>query len=208
MKNLLSLVLIGLVLVGCAPGSPAGEAAQPLAATRTPSGNPANSASGGGTDSQGTAAPGTSSRSLPLSVTVRPPSIPLEPVQGTPAPFPNAGWQTFTGAALGVAVDYPSDWSVAERSDGVAFTSPQGNTILLQATRAGEEKPADMQCASLMNAYAQIVDTCFDSASNRYSASLDLSSSGASTQRVTLSTLTKAALDVYKGMLNSLRPAR
>ncbi len=193
MKTLPILILIGLAAAGCSP-APAATGAAP--------GNPALSAV--------IPAPSTgvtSSGLGPLIVTVRPPSVPIEPVQGSEVPpgaVPPQGWRAYTSSALGVTVDVPSAWSATEEAGGVTFTSPQGVTILLNAAGSGDGG----QCTLLANAYGQNLQTCFDPALNRYSATLEVTRGDGTTQPVTLSTLGQDALDVYRGMLNLLRPAQ
>jgi hypothetical protein len=149
---------------------------------------------------------------------VHPPAIPIEPIQGgqlppgvTPPSPALKGWQTFTSAGLGVAVDYPPDWSVAEQADGATFTSPQGMTIQLQLVNAGagdaDNSTGNQECTPLINAYGLSLEACGDSASHRYSAQIHLIRADGSTEQLRLSTSTQDTLDVYKAMLNTLRPA-
>ncbi len=211
MKSYLTLVLIGLAMTGCLPVPRAGVATQPAAATGTPSANLAS-----GTAAQTAATPAASSQSLPLSVTVRPPAVLFGPPQGTPVPgiptptpFMPAGWRTFTSSSLGVSVDYPADWAAAGQTDGATFTSAQGGTIQLQAGQAGvQQNSGKLECTTLINTYGQSGNVCVDAGSQRYSASFVLKSNSGSNQLVTLSTTGTAALEVYKSMLNTVRPAQ
>lgn len=135
----------------------------------------------------------------PLAVTVRPPLLPV-----TTAVGPVAGWQTFSDAALQVAVDYPPDWSVLRQADGVLFSSPQGDeTVLLQADQASEITPAAGQdCANVTNAYGQPAAVCFEAATFRYSAVFPETGAG----RLRLSTVSRERPAVYYQMFDSLRP--
>jgi hypothetical protein len=211
MKRLLTLVLIGLAVTGCSPVSQTGAATRPAVVTGTPSANLAS-----GNASLTATTQGASSQSLPLSVTVRPPAVPIGPVPGTPVPgiltpmpVTLPGWQTFTSPSLGVAVDYPADWAAAGQTDGATFTSAQGGTIQLQAGQAGvKQNSGKLECTTLINTYGQSGNVCVDAGSQRYSASFVLKSNSGSNQLVTLSTTGTAALEVYKSMLNTVRPAQ
>ena len=195
MKNLLAFLMICLTLAGCSPAPHADPPAKEAVAE------------------------GPSSLSRSLAVTVRPPAIPIGPVQGnpafpvsTPTPFFLKGWQTFSSSNLGVAIDYPPDWSVTEQADGAIFTSPQGAQILLQSTpvnNAGNGiNNSNGQCTNLINSYGLTAEICFDTASKVYSAEFNIKSAGDSTQLLTLSTSNHEALETYKEMLNSLRLAQ
>ncbi len=201
MKYLPILMLLGIILAGCSPASNQGSAA-----SGTSSGNP-------GIASIATTQP--SALSVPMAVTAGPPFIPVGPIQGnpglpipTPTPFTIKGWQTFTSSQIGVAVDFPSDWSVTEQTDGATFASPQGAQILLTSnpgsgdTNGGNQ--SGQQCTTLVNSYNVHVDACFDPAWQLYSAEFKTKSSGGPAQYATLSTKDDQALDVYKEMLNTL----
>jgi len=189
MKNLAFPILAGLIIAGCGSASPAN--------VNSPT------------------ADGAASAPRPLSVTAGPPGIPIGPIQGNPlfpgeTPTPVEGWRTFNDAALAVAVDYPGDWSVTERSTEAVFTSPQGATITLQDISAGqgqnEAAAGGGQCSTLNN-YGLSVNACTDAAADRYSATYRIKSADGTTRILVLSTLGRQALDVYKGMLGSLRSA-
>jgi hypothetical protein len=137
--------------------------------------------------------------------------IPIGPVQGTPEfPVPTLGplqgWKTFTSAALGVAVDYPMDWAVTENNPGVSFTSPQGSTILLKVGNSNSSSSTTGQdCTTLINAYGQTGEICFDAAAFRYSAVFK-KPAGESTTWLTLSVMSREQPDVFLQMVDSLRP--
>jgi hypothetical protein len=161
----------------------------------------------------------TISSSTTVVIRVNPTPILLVPIQGntvapaaTPIPLSREGWQTFTSATLGVAVDYPADWSVAEESDGATFTSPQGTTILLKAGGAGadsnEFKIGNRRCTARTNANNLTADVCVDTAPYSYSATFTLESVDGSVQRLTLTTTTRQTASVFEGMFNSVRPAK
>jgi hypothetical protein len=210
MKILLMIVLVGLAAAGCAPAPQAAGNRNDASANGTASGNPALSAADATATAVG-AANGSNPASQPLAVTVRPPVIQLGPggtpgfPGSTPLPLSPEGWLTFTSPALGAAVDYPPDWTAAEGTDGAAFTSPDGARILLQVAEAN---PPAQDCTALVNLSGLTANVCVDSTAGRYSATFAMKPAEGSAQAVTLSTTDQAALDVYKSMINSLRPAQ
>jgi hypothetical protein len=155
--------------------------------------------------------------SAPLAVTVRPPAIFFGPVQSTPpgfvvstsTPIAHEGWETFSSPALGIAVDYPSDWSVSQQTDRVTFTSPQGSVILLQIVTVNgnndQVTDGNQDCTTLINSYGLTADVCSDITTSTYSAKFKLESTDGSTRWLTLSTINHEALDTYKVMLSSAR---
>jgi len=206
MKNLLTFLLIGFAVAACAPVPPQGGVGK----SGTTQEIPLKTQEESGAANNGPAV-GSLPESLPLVVTVRPPLVPIEPVQGSqpppgsiPLPPSNNSWRTFTSTHLGISVDYPPDWSATEQPAGVSFTSPQGLTVLLQVLSAGgggDGNPAgNAQCTLLVNTYGLTVNACGDTASDHYFAGFHI-------QRADGSTASREALDVYKAMLNSLRPA-
>jgi hypothetical protein len=202
MRYLLTLILLGIMLAGCSSVSNKENATK--------------DASAGNRGIMSIATDNPSALSMPMAVTVRPPAIPIGPIKSnpafpvpTPTPFSIKGWQTFTSSNFRIAVDYPSDWSVTEQADGATFTSPQGARILLQSTQVNSDADGNnnssQQCVTIITSYGLSVNTCFDPTSDIYSAEFKIRSAGDSIQLVTLSTKDKQALDVYKGMLNTLR---
>jgi hypothetical protein len=162
----------------------------------------------------------TNSSSTTVVIRVNPTPILLVPIQGntvaptaTPIPLSREGWQTFTSATLGVTVDYPSDWSVTEESDGATFTSPQGTTILLSKAVGANRDNNEMRignryCTSRTNTNNLTADVCIDTASYSYSATFTLKSVDGSVQRLTLTMTTRQTASVFEGMFNSIRPAK
>jgi hypothetical protein len=156
---------------------------------------------------------GTTSGSAPLVVTVRPPSIYLgpgtPPANSAPTPLPNLpqGWQTFTSPSLGVSLEYPADWFVDQQANGITFRSPQGMTIFLQLDSVNNDQMTDknQDCTTLINTYGLSSKVCVDASAATYGASFDLMGTDGTIRRIVLSTQDKQALDVYQGMLNSLR---
>jgi hypothetical protein len=209
MKNLLVMLLLGFAIAGCT------FSAQRDAGTRstpneTPAGNP--EINGKAPATQDAAKVGSASSLKPGNVTGRPPVVPIGPVQGNPKiPIftlpPMEGWKTFISPTLGIAVDYPEDWSVFEQADRITFSSPQDLTIVLQmstSTGAGiEPKNGDQQCTNLINTSGLAADICADG--DIYSSDFNVKAADGSIQHLTLSTTRREALDVYKAMVNSLR---
>jgi hypothetical protein len=205
MKILVISVAFSLVVAGCSPAvSTGGET------TDGASGLSSTAIVIKATDTPASQSAGSSSSSQPLAVTVRPPAILLGPSQtppipgSTPLPLSPSGWLTFTSLILKVKVDYPADWAVTIGADGATFTSPSGQKILLQSG----ESPTSQNCTTLTNVSGQTAKVCSDSTSGLYSATFGMSSAGGSSPAVTLSTTDQASLDVYKAMINSVRPAQ
>jgi hypothetical protein len=206
MKYLLALTLLGIAIAGCAS-----RQNKPESAKAVPRDNPdiANVAPEGRLTET---APGETGP-LPVDRT----AIPLTPIQGNaPATSPTsslstANWQIFTSAALGATVNYPPDWSAAEKTDGVTFTSPNGATIQLEkgtaALKNNEFKIGNQHCTARTNEHGQTADICVDNASFTYTANFTLPKGDGSTQTVMLMTKTRTVGDVFEAMFNSLRPA-
>ncbi len=132
-----------------------------------------------------------------VSVTANPPNLPVTSGSAT-AP---AGWKTFASNVLGVALDYPADWTVNEQADGVTFTSPRGQTIQLKAVQPGSGSV--QQCSLLINSRGLHLNACVDSSRQTYSA--EFSPEGNPQHELDLSTTGSGALDVYRQMLDSVR---
>ncbi len=211
MRNLLLLALLGFVAAGCAaPAKAPGPAAKEAPPRNSDIANRAPE--GGMTD----AVPTKIGPPLPVT-TANPTAIVLTPIQAnTPVPagtnpVSTTNWKTFTSAALGVTVSYPSDWSVAEQTNGATFTSPKGATIALTQSTAspnnGEVRIANQYCTSRTNPHGQTAEVCVDNASFTYTASFTIQKADGTSQRVTLMTKTRTVGDVFQGMFDSLQPA-
>jgi hypothetical protein len=202
MKYLLTLIVLGIAVVGCSSRPSASEPAKenPDIANRAPEGK--------------------LTEAVPSEAPVSPPAvtaIPLTPIQGnSPAPaatnsVSSGDWQTFTSAALGVTVKYPADWSVAEEADGATFTSPKGAIIELKRGTANpsnkEFKIGNQYCTSRTNEHGQTATICADNASFTYTANFTLQKADGSSEVVILLTKTRTAGDVFEAMFNSLQPA-
>ena len=194
MKYLLTMFLFATMLAGCSAASNMENATQEA----SPGGNHGIDNATKGSPVEATMEDATSV-SKPMAITVRPPMLPIGP-----ASTPLAGWQTFTSTALGVAVDYPMDWSVAENDEGAIFTSPQGLTILLQAYNSNDSSStAGQDCATLINNYGLTSDICFDAATFRYRAVFK-KPVDESTPWLTLSMISREKPTVFDQMFSSL----
>jgi hypothetical protein len=192
MRCILAFIVMGVVVAGCSPMSPADRTAPPAnlapPGTETPRSDATlNQAAHG---------------SKLMAITAKPPMVPVL----TAGPVP--GWHTYTNAAWATAVDYPVDWSVTEGTGVVDFASPQGGKIQLQILHPDDssQESKDQQCAALINSHGMDIDACFDGDTSTYSAKFSLQSGAGSTQQYLLSTNGKEALDVYLQMIDSLRP--
>jgi hypothetical protein len=207
MKYLLASILLGTLLMGCSSAPEKGNVTQ-----TAPGGN--RNIVSVATEGKITEETATEDAGA-VVMTVNPPPLVVVPIQGN-TPIPNStampqareGWQTFTSPTLGVAVDYPVDWSVTEQTDSATFTSPQGTTILLKLVKLNSNNNETMlgnqRCTSRTNAYNLTADICAETVSFSYSAKFTLPGSG-STQGLTLMTTTRAAGTVFESMFNSLR---
>jgi hypothetical protein len=160
------------------------------------------------------APPGEPESNLPVMTAHSPPII-LTPIQGdaTTEPAQNSPstetWKTFTSSNLGVALDYPPDWTVMEGSEEVTFTAPNGGTIQLKAGAASlnnnELKTGNRRCTSRTNQHDLSAEVCVSTASFFYTATFDLQKAGGSTQRVILMTQTRTVADAFEAIFNSVR---
>ena len=198
------LFVIAALLAGCS-AAPNQKTATPVASPGID--HPAVTATGVSTlEAKMPSATSTAEAAKPGGIKVNPPKLPVGPVQGAPAPTLAPGWQTYTSPALGVAVDYPSDWAVVENGAGASFTSPQGVTIVLEGEQIRPTaSPAGQDCSNVINGNGQAAETCFDAAASRYSALFKMPA-GAPTAWVMLSTISAEKPVVYLQMFDSLRP--
>jgi hypothetical protein len=213
MRYFLTLILIGMVLAGC---SSTPRADQQEGSSNSASGNPdiaSIAPEGKVTDATNEA----DSSSPDIVMTVNSPAIQLTPIQGntstssTPVPLSTENWQTYKNAALGIAVDYPPDWSITEQSDGAIFTSPVNTTILLKQESTNQDsneiRIGNTRCTSRMNSNNLTAEVCVDTASFTYTAKFTLPFADGSTRWLTLSTKTRTTGDVFEVMFNSVRLA-
>lgn len=187
MKRIISFILICLAVAGCSPAvsAAANSTAQIAGAEKT------------------------ISSAMPLSLTSGPPRLLLVPSNGTPVSStstPSSGWKTFISAARQVAVDYPSDWSATEQINGVTFASPSGAVITMQISTASVANAGNQQCTTLITAYGQTANLCLEA--GLYSAGFNLQLADGSIKSLMVSTTNSNVLNVYKGMVNSLRPTQ
>jgi hypothetical protein len=127
-----------------------------------------------------------------------------------------AGQVTFASRTLGVALDHPSDWTVAEQASEATFTSPQGVTIRLALATAGStggvaasddaslERLPNVRCSSVTNAQGVEFRTCLDTIARSYTSEFILGS-GSSARRVSLSMARRLDLRVFNAMVASVR---
>jgi len=195
MRTCLTLILLGLLTVGCA-------ALPTPAAVAAPTGAPVATALPSQPQSQ----------TLPQSVRANPPRIPVGPVQGTPvftvtlpAPLPPAG-ASFTSPALGVTVALPAGWTALPAPDGARFVSPQG-TITLAAVDTTQDKFPGFQCTDLAGEGGMTLLACADPSTGRYHATFTWTAADGATRTAFLSTQDAAALAAYRAMLATLHPA-
>jgi hypothetical protein len=191
MKTIISLIFISLALVGCSPV---------VLATAEPK----EPASNKGTNP---------SLKPSFSMTAGPPAILLVPDRGnpagsfpTPTPMVLEGWQIFNSAPLHIAVNYPSNWSVTEQTNGATFASPAGAIISLQTFTFNGTSTANQQCADLITSYGQTANLCVEA--GMYSAEFNLQLADGSSESLLIFTNQSEALDVYKEMITSLRPTQ
>ncbi|MGA7193467.1 MAG: hypothetical protein WBW94_07525 [Anaerolineales bacterium] len=202
MKTIISLILIGLALVGCSTAVLTTAKPQETATSVSALAKPTAKA----------VTEDTSSLVKPsFSMTAGPPAILLVPGKGkpadsfpTPTPISLEGWQTFTSAALHIALNYPSDWSVTEQTNGATFASPAGASISLQSITPNGTNSENQQCITLITAYGQTANLCVKS--DMYSAEFNLQLANGSPESLMISTTNSNVLDVYKEMFNSLHP--
>jgi hypothetical protein len=215
MRYFLTLILIGMVLAGC---SSTPRADQQEGTSNSASGNPdIASIAPEGKFTEDVATNEADSSSPDIVMTVNSPAIQLTPIQGntstssTPVPLSTENWQTHKIAALGIAVDYPTDWSIAEQSDGAIFTSPVNTTILLKQESTNQDsneiRIGNTRCTSRMNSNNLTAEVCVDTASFTYTAKFTLPFADGSTRWLTLTTKTRTTGDVFEAMFNSVRLA-
>lgn len=140
--------------------------------------------------------------------------ISLAPAGVSSASGPDAERKAFLSRSLQVALDYPSDWTVAESPRGAMFTSPQRATILLGVVDTGVLSPEEfrletqlphVRCTSRTNRYGTAVRICFDSVSFAYSADFVITPGAG--RLLSLVMRRRGELEVFNEMIESLRPA-
>ncbi len=212
MRYLLTLTLLGIFIASCSPRPNASEP-------------PAKDSPKNNRDIVNVAPEGKLTEVVPTKIgpplpvtTANPTAILLTPVQGsTPAPaatnsISTGDWKTFTSTVLGVTVNYPSDWSVAEDAHGAIFTSPDGATIQLKQGTANsnnnEFKVGNQYCTPRTNQQGLTAEICADTASLTYTANFSLQKADGSTQQVVLVTQTRTVGGIFEAMFNSLQPTK
>lgn len=218
MRYVLTLILLGTLLAGCAPASVMESATQDASSGVPSPGN--QKIMSVATEGRFTEEAPTKDAGSPASVmTVNSPPIVLTSIQAnltplapTLAPSSTENWNTYKSTSLGVTVNYPPDWTVAEKSGVATFTSPQGATVSLQAANPGsannEFRIGNQYCTTRINSHQQTARVCADNASFTYSATFTLQAADGSMKGVMLITKTRSAGTVFEAMIDSLRPTQ
>lgn len=138
------------------------------------------------------------------------------PTAALPPSSPTPGWKTLVSVNLPVTIDYPPEWSVNEQASGVSFTSPSGISIQLAKVETGGLSPEEFlrenqlpntRCSTSMNSYGIRVRVCFDMISGSYSADFVVTPSEGTPQLLSMSMLGKGDLQVFEGMVGTVRPS-
>jgi hypothetical protein len=128
----------------------------------------------------------------------------------SPMPVSTQGWKTFTSPVLGVAVDYPPDWSVKEDRDGATFSSLEGTVIAFTDTQADGGNGSgtmigNQRCFSRTNAQDLTAEICVETISFSYSAKFSLANADGSTKWLIMKTITRTVIPIFEAMVNSVR---
>lgn len=124
--------------------------------------------------------------------------------------------ETFVGADLGVALEYPSDWAVRREGPLVIFTPPQGPAIRLAPRATGDLSPGNFlrkhllpntRCSWTTNAHRVKARRCFDTLSFSHSADLVVRSPGGDERLISLSVDQGGDLQAFDAIVASVRPA-
>jgi hypothetical protein len=138
------------------------------------------------------------------------------PATSAPAATSPAGWKTFTSADLALAIDYPPDWSVTSTEMNATFSSPQGASIQLASIDTGgvppdvylsENRIMNTRCSPQTNQHGVKVEVCFDTVSFIYNGTFALIPPAGSERLLSLTLSKRGDLDVFNGMIASVRPA-
>jgi hypothetical protein len=115
-----------------------------------------------------------------------------------------------------LAIDYPPDWSVIATETNTTFTSPQGASIQLASIDTGDVPPdvyqsenriMNTRCSSQTNLHGVKVEVCFDTVSFIYYGTFVLIPSAGSERLLSLTLSKRGDVDVFNGMIASVRPA-
>ncbi len=126
-----------------------------------------------------------------------------------------SGWKTFVSKEMQVALDYPADWSVRALPTQVVFTSPQGVTVQLGVVETGllspeefqrEALPPNTRCTSKVNVHSLVIRTCVDTVSFVYTADFIIRPRRAPPRLFSLAMSRRGDVDVFRAMIESLRP--
>lgn len=122
-------------------------------------------------------------------------------------PQARAGWKTYIYPSLHLAVDYPPDWTVRAEDFSAVFSSPHGATIRLEpSTPASSDEiiQPNTRCSTVINPHGISVHSCRSTIGAAIDAYLDLKSAGGP-GGATISTSTRAALDIFTALVDSAR---
>lgn len=124
--------------------------------------------------------------------------------------------RTLVCASLGVAVDYPADWTAREERPGAVFTSPIGGTIFLARVDTGGLDPEEFlnermlpntRCSWREGEHGTRVRLCLDTIARSRSADLILKSEGGRGRLFSLWTRGLGHEEPFQAMAASVRPA-
>lgn len=127
---------------------------------------------------------------------------------------PGVTTKTYTNPKPGIALDYPSDWTVSESGTGTRFTSPQGTTIDLTWVETQNQSPVDFlvetqlpntRCLNSTNPHGIAVRNCLDTIAFSYNANLILKLPNNTTRLVSLTMRSKSPNPVFDSMIASAR---
>ncbi len=151
-------------------------------------------------------APAGQSLSMPLNYT--------DELRGLPNPV-LSDWTPFNSSELQLAINHPVDWSVKEQRNSVVFTSPDG--LLTQLTLMGkgnlspegliyDDDLPDARCSTDTNAHGITVRICIDRSAESRVASFIMNAPDGEARLFSLLTGNRGSLQVFEGMVASIRP--
>lgn len=229
MRSIAMLALItSIVLTGCATSPLA--AAQSVTETGTPSSLPtatpvfvSPTLSSTVTHSSPNSPTSTESPSAQTTMvtpranvnqTTPTPSIPSSQATNTSSAAFSGATKLYTNPKIGIALDYPSDWSVSETANGANFTSPQRAVVQLEQLATGGTPPSDFsdelrlpntRCLTTANPHGLTIKSCLDTIGFVYTANFSLQAANGEQTYVVLLTRSNANAAVFKAMVASLR---
>jgi len=141
-------------------------------------------------------------------------SLTSEGTNAMPNGQDRVGVKAFSSANWGVALDYPSDWSVDDDGgDEVTFRSPDGVAVVLGRTKgdspsepAPGRRPPTPQCTTTVTDHHVTATVCVEPATLTRRAVLVLKAPNGRQWRLALSTRGRDAR-VFDAMVASARPS-